>query len=276
MTPIAALFLVTIRQTLLSRKIWLSVAMLAAPCALHMAIRLFGPRDVSAMDLWQMYHVKAHFFLMSTLVPLVCMVYGSSLISSEVENRTITYLVTRRLRRATVLIVKFVATAIVLTALCAVAMIGLHYCVLFGRDVPTLLALSEYGQSQPASDLYHYLTIIPLTVVGFLAVFTLISMVTARALIASCAYFIVAELIVSNLLVIARRYTLLHQIRVTTAGLMPSVRQLFELPADLAETLYPEGATALPELLCIVSVAVALAAILMTICELTPSNAGRD
>ena len=80
MRPIVALFLFTLRQTLLSRKIWLTLLLLSAPCALLLIIRCFDPPDKNARELWEMYHVLGQFFLV--------VLYSSSLRTSDIDRRT--------------------------------------------------------------------------------------------------------------------------------------------------------------------------------------------
>ncbi len=276
MGPILALFGFTIRQTLVTRKVWLTILILAAPCALLLLIRAFEPSTRQAQTLWEMYHVPAHFFLMSALVPLVCVVHGAALIGADIEARTITYLTTRRMRRATVLIVKYVATAVVLALLCDVAMVGLHFCALGGRDLTSVIAHSEYSGWDPTGDLGCYLLVLPLAVVGFLAIFSLIGLVYSRPLALSVVYLIIVELILSNLPLKARMYTLSHQLRVTLAGAIPRLTRLYELPADLREEMYLPGETALVEVLGIVVVALALAALMVTVRELMPAKMSRE
>ena len=71
-------------------------------------------------------------------------------------------------------------------------------------------------------------------------------------------------------------YTLLHQLRVTVAGVMPRVCDLYELPSTLREELYPQGTTALPELFGVVLVALALSGVLITLRELMPAKVSRE
>ncbi len=276
MGPIVALFNFTLRQTLLSRKIWLSVLILAAPCALVLVIRHADPSVHQARTLWEIYHVFSQFFSVSLLIPLVCMVHGTSLIGAEAENRTIVYLITRRMRRTTVLVVKFVATALVLTFLCDLSMIGLHFSLLGGVDTSSLITHIGYAHWDPLSDLRCYLTVVPVAVVGFLAIFSLIGLLTARALTLSVLYLVIVELCISNLPLQARVYSLSHQLRVSMAGAIPRVTDLYELPSDLREALYPQGASALPELFGIVLVALTLSCVLITVRELLPAKMERE
>ena len=275
MRPIAALFLFTIRQILLSRKIWLTLLLLAAPSALLLLIRSFAPPVKHARDLWEMYHILAQFFLIMGLVPLVCMVHGVALIGAEVEAKTMVYLITRRMRRATVLVVKFAATALVLAVLCDVAMIGVHLGAVGGRDM-SILAQSDYRHWSPTGDLFCYLQVIPLAVLGFLAIFSLFGLLTARPLSLSVMYLVSFELILSNLAIRARVYTLLHQVRAIMAGPMPRVADLYELSPKMRLELYPQHATAWPELLGVVLVALVLSCILITLRELLPAKVSRE
>ncbi len=276
MTPNIALFGFTIRQTLWSRKIWLTVLLLAAPCALLLVVRNVAPPIEKARPLWEMYHVLVQFLLLMGLVPLICMVHGTSLIGAEVEAGTIVYLITRRMRRATVLLVKFVATALVLTMLCEAGTVSLHLCALAGRDMTSLLAHSSYADWNPSADLYTYLRVIPWAVLSFLAVFSLIGLLTTRPLAISVFYFVTVELILSNIPIRAKVYSLMHQVRVTIAGAIPRVSDLYELPPDLRAELYPQGATALPGLLGIVLAALVLSIVLITLRELMPTKVSRE
>jgi len=276
MGPIAVLFGFTVRQLLVSRRILLTLLILMAPGALLIVIRLVEPDEPEARELWELYNVSAHIFLMSVLVPLICIVHGTALIGAEAEARTITYLITRRMRRATVLLVKFIATWLVLALLCDIAMICLHFCAVAGCDVPSIVSESSYEGWSATAALGWYLLLIPLTVLAFLAIFTLIGLLTARPLAVSIFYLIAVELIVSNIPLRARTYSITHQLRATAASVMPRLPDLFELPRELRAELFPVGGTGLPELIVIVLVALALAALLMTMRELIPTRVSRE
>jgi hypothetical protein len=276
MTPILALFNFTVRQTLLHRRIWLTLVMLVAPSVLHLAIRAFAPPLEDPRDVWEVYHISALFLFMSVLIPLVCLVHGTALIGADVEAGTIAYLITRRLRRATVLLVKFVATLVVLAGLCDLAMVGLHLSQLAGRDLAPSVANSSYADWSPAHDLRAYLIIIPFAVSGFLALFNFIALLTARPIAASVIYLVVSELVLSNIPAKARVYSLSHWLRVPLSGMIPGLPRVFEIPRDLTEKLYPPGAGLPAALVGIPLVALALAAIIVSVRELMPDKAARE
>ncbi len=191
-----ALFGFTIRQILGQRKLWLAAAILLFPAAVVVLVRSVGGGQ-ALRHLWGMYQVLMQFVLVMALMPLVCLLYGAGLVGAEVEQRTLVYLTTRRLRRASVLLVRFAATWIVLTVLFALAMLALHYCVTAGFE--TTITSARGRAWQPWRDLCCYLAISPAGTAGFLAVFTTISLIFPRPLIASVIYVAIFELLLGNL-----------------------------------------------------------------------------
>lgn len=277
MSPIAALFFFSLRQTLLDRKIWLTVLLLVGPMALVTVIRSFAPPFDAAGDLWDVYHHFVQYLFLMLLVPLVCMLHGIALIGTEIETRTIGLLIARRMRRATVFVTKFAATAVALVLLCDLGLLGMHASMFFGQDLPSLIGTDlAYADWNPTSDLTFYLLIVPLAVLAFLALFSLFGVLTTRPLPLSVMYVVVVELIVSNLPVGARVYSLLHPLRVTLAGHAPRLARLYDMPAELQEELYPPGATGVPTLLGIILVCLVLAGIATTYRELMPAKVSRE
>jgi hypothetical protein len=61
----------------------------------------------------------SYILVLQMLVPLAAVVAGSGVISEEIDDRTITYLLTRPIHRATILIGRWLATATILIALVA-------------------------------------------------------------------------------------------------------------------------------------------------------------
>jgi ABC-2 type transport system permease protein len=274
---IAALFFFTIRQMLRDAKFWAVAAVLLLPCALILTIRYFAPPIKSVEPLWEFYHSAVQFMFLMGLLPLACMIYGTGLIGAEAESRTIGYLITRRLRRRTVLLTKFIATALVLAMLGDAALAALHALTVTGHDWPSLAAKSgALADWNPMHDLSVYLGVTALGVVGFLAVFTLIGLLSAKPLALSVFYLVVFELVISNLPVGARAYSLIHQLRVTAAGAIPRLTKLFQLPDELTKRLYPAGGSGVPPALMIVGAALLIAFVLVTIRELTPAKVARD
>ena len=81
----------------------------------------------------------------------------------------------------------------------------------------------------------------PLVVVGYLAVFSVIGIALTRPLTASLTYFLVIELILGNLPAKIRTYTISHQIRLEVLDAMPDVFDLIA-PRMIREDLFPPDA----------------------------------
>lgn len=224
MSAAFALFSFTIGQAFRDLKFWMVVAALFLPCLLVGVIRYFGPPQ-SMDNAWAAYHGLIQFMLLLGLIPLACMIYGTGLIGSEVDAKTITYLITRTLRRRTVLAVRFAAVFVVLAGASCTAVIALHVFVVAGQE----WAASIFGPSQgwhPASELRVYLSMIPVAVGGFLALFTLIGILVSRPLAWSLAYFVLFELVVGNVPAAVSKYSLARQLRGWVVSVIPEVAEL--------------------------------------------------
>lgn len=274
---IAALFLFTIRQMLRDAKFWAVAAALFLPCGLALLIQRFHPPIHCLTPAWHLDHGLSQFMFLMGLVPLACMIYGTGLIGSEAESRTIGYLITRRLRRRTVLLTKFVATALVLILICSAAAAAIYASVVWRLDWPSLAPKSgDLVDWNPAQELIVYLGIAALGVIGFLAIFSLIGLLTTRPLAMSVLYMVVVELVVGNLPAGARAYSLIHQLRVTAAAAIPRLVELFELPSGMGSQFFPANGSGVPEVLIVSGAALFLACVLVTVRELTPSKVARD
>jgi hypothetical protein len=277
--PITALFWFSIRQTLLHRRIWLILLLLAAPAALNLLIRYVEP-DRRLQEVWLRYHGSMQFLMFMVVIPLVCMLYGTALLGAEAESGTLVYLLTRRPRRATVLLVRFVATALVLALLLEAAVGALHLCALAGVDLQSLPSVSRRWprgwQWQPVPELTAYLYVVPLGLLSYLAVFTLIGLAARRPIRASIIYLAVIDLAVGSLPIGARMYTVSDQLRRTMLHAIPRLARLYNLPAELQTLLYPPGSTGTGVLLFVAVAALALSCVLVTVRELTPAQLARE
>lgn len=224
MSAIAALFTFTVRQTIRDLKFWLAAAAMFLPCVLVGIIRYFGetPRVDQA---WELYHGMICFMVLLGLIPLICMIYGTSLIGSEVESRTITYLITRKLKRRTVLLVRFAAEFTVLSAACSFPVAALHVCVVAGQPWAHSM-FGEIEQWNLGRDLAIYMAMIPLAVGGFLSLFTLIGIAVTRPLAWSLLYFVMFELVAGNVPADVSKYSLARQVRSWVVSVNPTISEL--------------------------------------------------
>jgi ABC-2 type transport system permease protein len=269
---ILTLFAFTIRQTLGQRKLWLAAALLALPSAIVMLVRVIGGTQAPEHR-WEMYHELMRMMIM-ILVPLVCMLYGTALIGAEIEQRTFVYLVTRRLHRATVLLVRYAATWLVLTTLCELALLAAHFCLTAGSGAIPMPGSGDAWQPWP--DLLCYALVVIAAVAGYLAVFTAISLIFTRSLIVSVVYFVLLEMMLGNAPLGASALSLNHHLQKTIMHGIPATRSLRPGSEEMLDQLFPPGESGTQTVLLTVVVLLALGGTLVTLREMTPARVGRD
>jgi|CXWL01.1.fsa_nt_gi ABC-type transport system involved in multi-copper enzyme maturation permease subunit len=267
MNAILALFSFTLRQSLRDLKFWLVVAVLLLPCVIIGLIRYFGPVP-KVTQAWMLYHGLVQFMLLMGMIPLVSMIYGSGLIGAEVESRTICYLITRTLRRRTVLVTRFAAVFLVLTVTCYAALGALHVCVLAGQPWASSMFASIKDWNM-ARDLGVYLAIIPLAVAGFLAIFTLIGLVATKPLALSLAYYVLFELVLGNVPAAVSRYSVVRQLRGWVVDRIPELTQM-------NPELFVADVGGLWNILIVTIAALILACVCIGRRELVPHKVARD
>lgn len=260
------LFLFTIRQILFDRKVVLTGMFLAMPCVLLLTVRFLS--EEGRNESWEQYHIVAQFLLLAGVVPLVCLLYGPFLVGAESERGTLQYLLTRRLHRHTVLLIRFLATGVVLSLMVAATMAACNVMAYTGLvDVGSPVA--AWSQLR---DLIPYLWLTPIAVVAFLALFTLISLTLPKPLVVCGVYVVAFEITLSNLPIPARSYTISHSIRKTITVFLPEVVEVYPLPPPLATDLYLTGQTGVPALAILSVAALGLAALYVSYRELSPGQ----
>ena len=135
----SALFYLTLRQILGGMKVWLLVLFLSLPVVLVLMVLGVGqiPSDERGIVLTIMLYV----LYPQTLVILACLLYGSALLSAEIEGRTLVYLLTRPIPRWRMLLTKYLATVCVLTVLCTSSLLLCALMAGFPGGARTLTAL---------------------------------------------------------------------------------------------------------------------------------------
>ena len=159
------------------------------------------PARVSGYDLYgvivAVYHVR-------NVVPLCALFFAGSLVADEVEGRTLTYLLTRPLRRASILLGKF--AAYVVTALVFVWPVTVLTFFLLAT------ARGSEAFSSRAQVLVQDLGVLALALLAYGALFTLMGVLVKRPVIPGLMFLYGWEL-VSNLPGYLPRFTLTAYLR---------------------------------------------------------------
>jgi ABC-2 type transport system permease protein len=142
------------------------------------------PTRIAAADL---YGMAVAFFYVSHALPLVALFYATSLIADEVESKTITYLLTRPIRRSAILCGKFAAYCATTCALALPAVVVTFFLLMTERG--------RQGVSAGAPDLVRDLGVVALALLSYGALFTLIGVLLKRPLLAGLFYIYGWELL---------------------------------------------------------------------------------
>ena len=104
----------------------------------------------------------------------------------------------------------------------------------------------------------------------------LIGLATSKPLAAATIYLIVVEVIISNLPLGARVYSISHQLRKNMLVQVPESLRIYELSTELERALFPTGATGTVALAAVIGAALLLGHVLVTRRELVPARASRE
>jgi hypothetical protein len=121
-----ALFVLSLRQMLGGKKIWVLGAFLSLPIMLLAVVLAASGFDFPEHDEIDVegYALSAFLYVMypQSLCILASLLYGASLLAGEIEDKTLTYLFTRALPRWKVLLGKYLATASALAVMTTASM----------------------------------------------------------------------------------------------------------------------------------------------------------
>jgi ABC-2 type transport system permease protein len=186
-------------------------------------------------------------FYLRFIVPVLGAFYGTSLIADEVDEKTITYLFTRPIRRGSVLIGKYFAY-LVCTSLVVLPSIMLVYFLL----VPFNLVASTFLQ------LVTDLALMALGLAAYGALFALVGAALKRPLVIGLVFAFGWEQLAMAMPGYMRRFTLAHYLQSLVPHAMPSDGGLVRvLQAFFSDA--PSATTSVLTLLATIAVCLALA-----------------
>ena len=165
---------VTIRGLLGHRRILLVGLLAMSPVGVALILVLGGGSGASAEDLRQLYDS----LVMTTVVPLVALILGTTAIGAEIDDGTVIHLLARPVGRSWIVLAKMLVAAISGVMLCGTAAL-LTGLLLVGLDAPRLV-LGMLGGTAVA-------------VIAYTAVFVTLSVWSGRALIVGLGYVLLWE-----------------------------------------------------------------------------------
>jgi ABC-type transport system involved in multi-copper enzyme maturation permease subunit len=162
------------------------------------------PSKLHTISGYDLYGLLVAFYYVRNVLPLVALFYATSLIADEIEGRTITYLLTRPIKRGAILVGKFgayLATTLTLT----LPPLLFTFFLLAGDGGARALAAR-------VPDLLRDMGVCGLTLLAYGALFTLLGVLLRRPVIPGLLFLFIWEL-VANLPGYMPRFTLTAYLR---------------------------------------------------------------
>jgi ABC-type transport system involved in multi-copper enzyme maturation permease subunit len=229
------IFDVALEQMLWSSRSLLMAILLGLPIVFALLYRFVLaaklPAQVRPFDLYAA--IVALYYIRNAL-PLAALFYSVSLIADEVEEKTITYLFTRPIQRASILLGKFAAYLATTLALALPAIVVTFFVLV------TAKGFDGVGAAVP--HLFRDMSVIALTFLTYGAFFTLLGVGLRRPVIPGLLFLFIWEL-VANLPGYLPRLTITIYLR----SLIPH-----RPPAEWLAEVFGQ---ALPALLCLEAIA---------------------
>jgi ABC-2 type transport system permease protein len=212
------IFMLTLRQFAGRRRSLLMFGLALIPVAVAIIYRLgehVDPHDWTA-------NVLLNGIVVTTILPLACLILGTSALGSEIEDGTAIYILAKPVPRRETIGAKFAASALVAAAF-----------VLPATIVSGLIALQGVSEGGIVTG-FAIATVFG--VFAYTAVFILLSVATSRALLFGLAYVFIWEGLVTELFS-GTRYLSIRQYSLGIADLISTVSE-GEFEANLGG---PEG-----------------------------------
>lgn len=176
-----AIFQLTLQQFLGQRRSLLMFAFALGPVAIALVYRLGDHID---QQVWAANDLLEG-IVITAMLPLACLVLGTSALGSEIEDGTAVYLLSKPVPRRQIIVAKFVAAALVASIV-----------VLPATALSGIIAL----EGVPEEGIVIGFTAAALAgVLAYTAVFILLSVATSRALVIGLAYLFIWEGLITSL-----------------------------------------------------------------------------
>ena len=200
-----AVFDLTLEGMVWSRRSLLMAALLGLPIVVAIVYRAFLAAQIQQrLTAFDLYGYIVVFWYLRNVLPLVALFYATALVADEVEGRTLTYLLTRPVRREAILAGKFVAYVATTLSMALPAVVVTFFVLLTARGRTSL------GGAVP--DLLRDVGVLALALIAYGALFTLMGVLLKRPVIPGLHFLVVWELL-ANLPGYLPRFTLTAYLR---------------------------------------------------------------
>ncbi|MGA1793679.1 MAG: ABC transporter permease [Thermoplasmatota archaeon] len=159
---------------------------------------------------WGLYSVLGLYMYLQFLVLLYSLIYGSSLVNEDIENRTMTYMVIRGAKKGEVYLWKYIGTVISLMIMFTVSIITM-YVILAGHGSARFVLIRT-------DMLLHLLLASYAGIIFFTALFSFIGVIFKRPLMIGLLYAFFWEIVMVNIPFNIQYATGMHYLRSIFTG----------------------------------------------------------
>lgn len=183
------LFATHLSLTLFSKRALLSALLVLLPVGASILVVLIARRVEGPAPVLEIGWVLQ----VQIVAPLVALILGSGVIAEEVDNRTISYLFTRPIRRPAILLGRWLACVLVLSMLLGISALAVRFFL--------GMAAQNEGAAEIATPeiTVRLLRTILMAGVVYSALFAAAGAILKRSIIAGLAYTFVFEVFLANL-----------------------------------------------------------------------------
>jgi ABC-2 type transport system permease protein len=223
LTALAALAGLTLRQNLRGRRLLILSLLFLLPSVLAVILRLAdSPPPPEMLEFAFIFVLIPH-----AMITLTTLLYAAGSIQDEVEEQTLTYLLTRPLPRWALYVTKLGVTWLVTTLLTAL-FTTLTYAVIYW-NTPDL-----WGDVLPVRAA-KTAALMALMQASYCSAFGFVGLATRRSLIAGIVYIVAFEGLLASIEWVVRRLTVMYYFRVLTVRwLQPQGSQAWTIDLTLA------------------------------------------
>jgi ABC-2 type transport system permease protein len=201
------IFSLSFKQLLWSKKSILMFFIAAFPPALAVITIMVKKLGLSSVDLTNLglFSVMMFFVFLQFLVLIVPLFYGTSLISDEVEQKTLTYLFTSPIPKSIILLGKFFALIAISTLIIVLSAL-ITYFILIGQ-------MGAYKLIEHLPTLYKDVGVLLLGILCYGAFFTFLGARTKHPIIIGLLFSFGWESIISYIPGQVKRLTIMHYLQ---------------------------------------------------------------
>jgi ABC-2 type transport system permease protein len=226
LSSLLALLDITVARQLRGRRLLIFSVLFSLPILFAVLARRFqDPYDPTESETLLIFGLVPQ-----ALLPLTSLLFASGMVQDDIEEQTLTYLLVRPIPRWLIYIVKLTATWLVNSILASVFTVGALVAVYWGTET-----LSPERLAWRAGVISGILS---LSLLDYIAIFGLLSLVVRRSLVLGIAYTVIFEGVLANIDFVIRHATVMYYLRTL------SVRLLDLLGADWSIDLSSAPSTA--------------------------------